>query len=119
QFEGEGETANAREREIGGHPAAFVKWQCRYRNPDSPHADKEGYVPYGSLVDYTGGRSNGCTSWSPADSEDILAMVGDNPTTLYIYPESGDIAAVAKAVAGGKSVPDAGLYWNATCLGAI
>ncbi len=67
QFEGEGETANAREREIGGHPAAYVKWQCRYKNPDSPYADEEGYVPYGSLVNYTGGRSNGCTSWSPSD----------------------------------------------------
>jgi hypothetical protein len=36
QFEGEGETANAREREIGGHPAVYLKWQCRYQNPDSP-----------------------------------------------------------------------------------
>ena len=118
-FDGEGETANAREREIGGHPAVYLKWQCRYRNPDSPHADAEGYVPYGSLVDYTGGRSNGCTSWSPAASEEILALVADNPTTLYIYPESRDIDAVADAVAARRSPSDAGLYWNATCLGAI
>jgi hypothetical protein len=118
-FDGEGDTANARERAIGGHPAAYVKWQCRYKNPDSPYADEEGYVPYGSLVNYTGGRSNGCTSWSPSDAEQILAIVQDNPTTLYIYPESGDIDAVAHAVAGGESLSDAGLYWNATCLRAI
>ena len=116
QFEGEGETENAREREIGGHPAAYVKWQCRYKNPDSRYADAEGYVPYGSLVNYTGGRSNGCTSWSPADAKQILAIVEDNPTTVYIYPESGDIDAVAHAVADRKSLSDAGLYWNATCL---
>jgi len=118
-FDGEGETANARERAIGGHPAVFLKWQCRYKNPDSPYADEDGYVPYGTLVNYTGGRSNGCTTWSPSAAEKILAMAQDNPTTLYIYPESGDIDAVAAAVKDGKSPSDAGLYWNATCLRAI
>lgn len=118
-FDGQGDTANARERAIGGHPAIFLKWQCRYKNPDSPHADKEGYVPYGKLVNYTGGRSNGCTTWSPSESEDILAMVEGNPTTLYIYPESADIDAVANAVKERKSLSGAGLYWNATCLRAI
>ena len=81
--------------------------------------DAEGYVPYGKLVNYTGGRSNGCTTWSPADSREILALVEGNPTTLYIYPESGDIDAVAKAVKRGKSPARAGLYWNAECLSAI
>ncbi|MCB1502623.1 MAG: murein L,D-transpeptidase catalytic domain family protein [Bauldia sp.] len=119
QFEGEGETANARERAIGGHPAVYVKWQCRYKNAESPYADEEGYVPYGSVVNYTGGRSNGCTSWSPSDSEEILAIVQDNPTTLYIYPESFDIDAVAQAVKDRTSLSDAGLYWNAACLKAI
>lgn len=118
-FDGEGDTANARERAIGGHPAVYLKWQCRYRNPDSPYADDEGYVPYGQLVNYTGGRSNGCTSWSPAASEEILAMVEGNPTTLYIYPESRDIHAVANAVEKRTSLSGAGLYWNATCLRAI
>jgi len=118
-FDGEGETANARERAIGGHPAVFLKWQCRYKNPDSPYADQDGFVPYGTMVNYTGGRSNGCTTWSPAASEQILAMVQDNPTTLYIYPESGDIDAVANAVKDGKSPSDVGLYWNSTCLRAI
>ncbi len=118
-FDGEGDTANARERAIGGHPAVFLKWQCRYKNPDSPYADKEGYVPYGNLVNYTGGRSNGCTTWSPSESERILAMVQDNPTTLYIYPESGDIDAVANALKDRRSLSRAGLYWNATCLRSI
>lgn len=118
-FDGEGETSNARERAIGGHPAVFLKWQCRFKNPKSKHADKDGYVPYGKLVNYTGGRSNGCTTWSQSASRDILSLVEGNPTTLYIYPESGDIKAVAKAVKNRKSLVSAGLYWNSSCLKAI
>ena len=115
-FDGEGDTANARERAIGGHPAIFLRWKCRYKHTKSPYADKKGYVPYGNLVNYTGGRSNGCTTWSPAESKQILALVEGNPTTLYIYPESGDINAVVKAVKGKKSLAKAGLYWNTACL---
>lgn len=118
-FDGEGETENARERAIGGHPAVFLKWQCRFKNPQSRYADEEGYVPYGKLVNYTGGRSNGCTTWSQSASREILALVEGDPTTLYIYPESGDINAVAKAVKNGKSLSRAGLYWNAACLKEI
>lgn len=118
-FDGEGETSNSRERDIGGHPAVFLKWQCRFKNPQSPHADKDGYVPYGRLVNYTGGRSNGCTSWSPSETREILALTEGNPTTLYIYPEGKDIDAVAKAVQKGRSVQGAGLYWNAACLSTI
>lgn len=118
-FDGEGETSNARERAIGGHPAVFLKWQCRFKNPKSKHADKQGYVPYGKLVNYTGGRSNGCTTWSTSASRDILSLVEGNPTTLYIYPESGDIDAVATAVKKRKSLIKAGLYWNNACLKAI
>ncbi len=118
-FDGEGDTANARERAIGGHPAVFLRWRCRYKHTKSTYADKKGYVPFGRLVNYTGGRSNGCTTWSPAQSKHILAMVQDNPTTLYIYPESGDIDAVAKAVKDKTSLSRAGLYWNSTCLRAI
>ncbi|MET1414355.1 murein L,D-transpeptidase catalytic domain-containing protein [Roseibium sp. HPY-6] len=118
-FDGEGDTSNARERAIGGHQAVYLKWQCRFKNPKSPHADKDGYVPYGKLVNYTGGRSNGCTTWSPSASRDILSLVKGNPTTLYIYPEGRDINAVAKAVKSGKSLSKAGLYWNATCLKSI
>ena len=119
QFEGAGDTANAREREIGGHPAVVLRWSCRRKDPDSPYADEEGYVPFGALTNYTGGRSNGCTSWSPSDSAQIFAMVKDKPTTLYIYPESGDIYAVAQTVKAGQSLPRAGPYWNASCLQAI
>ena len=115
-FDGEGETENAREREIGGHVAKFLKWQCRFEKPDSPHADAEGYVPFGRIVDYTGGRSNGCTTWSQGTTGDILSLVDGNPTTLYIYPEGRDIDAVAEAVKAGKSPAKEGLYWNAACL---
>jgi hypothetical protein len=116
QFEGEGETANAREREIGGHPAALLRNVCRRKNPNSSYADHDGYVLFGQLEEYAGGRSNGCTSWSPVEASDIIAKMKDNPTTLYIYPEAADIDAVAQAVAGGRSPASAGLYWNASCL---
>ena len=118
-FDGEGDTANARERAIGGHPAVFLRWRCRYKNPKSKFADKEGFTPYGRLVNYTAGRSNGCTTWSPQASRKILALVEGNPTSLYIYPESGDINAVAKAVKAKTSMAKAGLYWKARCLRAI
>lgn len=118
-FDGEGETSNARERDIGGHQAVYLKWQCRIKKPDSPHADKDGYVPFGRLVNYHGGRSNGCTTWSPSVSEQITGLVERKPTTLYIYPESKDINAVAKAVKAGKSMSKAGLYWNESCLRSI
>lgn len=119
QFEGEGDTANARERAIGGHPAIVLRGLCRRKDAKSPYADDDGYVPYGKLLNYTGGRSNGCTSWSPSASEQIFAMVKDEPTTVYIYPESGDIDAVAQAVKAGRSPSRAGLYWNASCLKQI
>jgi len=119
QFEGEGDTANARERAIGGHPAVVLRVHCRRKDPDSAYADQEGYVPFGRLVNYSGGRSNGCTTWSPSDSEKIVAMVKDEPTTLYIYPESADIVAVARAVKAGRSPSRAGLYWNVSCLREI
>jgi hypothetical protein len=70
-------------------------------------------------VDYTGGRSDGCTSWSPSDAQQIIPMLKDNPTTIYIYPESHDIDAVAQAVAARQSLSRAALYWNVSCLTEI
>ena len=119
QFDGEGETANARQREIGGHSAELLRSVCLLKDPGSPYANHDGYVPFGKRVVYAGGRSNGCTSWSPVDVKQIIAMTKDNPTTLYIYPKSADIAAVAQAVAAGRSPSDAGSYWNPSCLREI
>ena len=119
QFDGQGETANARLREIGGHAAELLRNVCLRKDPHSPYANREGYVPFGHLVDYAGGRSDGCTSWSPSDARQILAMVKNEPTTLYIYPDAADIDAVARAVAARRSLPRAGLYWNAYCLKEI
>ncbi|ESY99808.1 hypothetical protein [Mesorhizobium sp. LNHC209A00] len=113
QFDGEGEAANARQRVIGGHAAQVLRGMCLRKSPSSSYADHDGFVPFGKLVDYAGGRSNGCTSWSPADARQLISMVKDNPTTLYIYPESRDIAAVAN----GRS--RSGTYWNASCLKEI
>jgi hypothetical protein len=119
QFDGEGDTANARPRAIGGHPAVVLWVVCLRKAPDSPYANDDGYVPLGQLVNYTGGRSNGCTTWSPSDAEQIIPMLKDKPTTLYIYPESDDIVAVARAVAARRSLWRAGLYWNVSCLKEI
>jgi hypothetical protein len=119
QFDGEGETANARQREIGGHPAELLRDVCLRKDPRSPYANHDGYVPFGMLVDYAGGRSNGCTSWSPSDAGQIIAIVKDNPTTLYIYPDDVDVDAVARAVAAGRPLSGAELYWNASCLKEI
>ena len=116
KFDGEGETANARERAIGGHPAVLLRGICRRRDPSSPHADPEGYVPFGKFVNYEAGRSDGFTSWSASDAAAIMAMVRNDPTTLYIYPESRDIEAVARAVQAGEAPSRAGLYWNGACL---
>ena len=119
QFDGEGEPANARPREIGGHAAVLLRGVCLRKKPDSPYADQKGYVPFGTVENYSDGRSSGCTSWSPSDAEQIVAMLQDKPATLYIYPESSDIDAVAQAVKLGRSPSRAGLYWNASCLGEI
>ena len=119
QFDGEGETANARQREIGGHPAELLRNVCLRKYPSSAYANQDGYVPFGTLEIYAGGRSNGCTSWSPSDAGQIIAMVKDNPTTLYIYPDSADIEAVTRAMAAGRSLAGMGLYWNASCLNEI
>jgi hypothetical protein len=119
QFDGKGDTANARPRAIGGHPAVLLRGVCLRKNPDSPYANQDGYVPFGQLVNYTGGRSNGCTTWSPSDAEQIISMLKDKPTTLYIYPESTDIDAVAQAVRVRRSPSRAALYWNASCLKEI
>jgi hypothetical protein len=118
QFDGEGEAANARPRAIGGHPAAVLRVACLRKDPDSPYANQDGYVPFGKLVDYAAGRSNGCTSWSQPDAAKIIPMMKE-PGTLYIYPESADIDAVAKAVKAGRSPSRAGSYWNASCLKEI
>ena len=119
QFDGEGDTANARQRAIGRHPAVLLRGVCLRKDPTSPHANHDGYVPFGKLVNYAGGRSNGCTSWSPSDAGQIIPMLKDNPATLYIYPESTDIDAVAQTVKAGRSPSRAGLYWNASCLKEI
>ena len=119
QFEGEGDTANARPRAIGGHPAVIVSPVCRMKAPRNPYADNEGYVPYGKLLNYSAGRSFGCTSWTPSESAGIFALLRGRPTTLYIYPESADIVAVARAVKAGRSPARAGVYWDASCLREI
>lgn len=120
QFDGQGETENARAREIGGHAAVLIRGMCRLKDPKSRYADPDGYVFLGHLMDYAGGRSNGCTTWSTSDAKQIISMVKNNPTTLYIYPEAGDIEAVAQLQKEpGKPLPQTKPYWNASCLKQI
>jgi hypothetical protein len=47
QFDGEGETANARQRAISGHAAVSLKGVCLRKDPRSSHANQNGYVPFG------------------------------------------------------------------------
>ena len=75
---------------------------CRRKVPGDPHADGDGYAPFGNLVFYAGGRSNGCTSWSPEDAALVIPIMKDDPTTVYIYPESGRHR---RGGAGGESRP--------------
>lgn len=118
QFDGEGETANARQRDIGGHAAVLLR-QIRFRYmPRSPYANENGCVPVGRLEDYASGRSNGCTSWSWSNAEQIVPLMKD-PTTLYIYPESEDIKAVAQDISARRRDSPSKPYWNASCLKQI
>ena len=119
QFDGEGETANARQREIGGHAAALLRNVCLRKDPHSSYADRDGYVPFGQLEEYANGSSDGCTSWSRPEAGQIVAMMKDNPTTLYIYPEEPTSTRSRDAVKAGRSLSSAGLYWNASCLKEI
>jgi hypothetical protein len=86
--------------------------------PKSPYANENGCVPVGNIEDYASGRSNGCTSWSRSNADQIVPLMKD-PTTLYIYPESEDIKAVAQAVAARRVSSAGGPYWNAVCLRQI
>ena len=121
QFDGEGETANARQREIGRASGTIIA---------------ERLSPKGSAQLLRGSRrlrsvratgslrrlaaATAAQSWSPSDAEQIIAVVKDDPTALYIYPEAADIDAVTQ---NGEVRPvisrQAGLYWNASCLKEI
>jgi hypothetical protein len=103
----------------GGSYVTAETRTSRRKDPKSPYANKEGYVAWGRLQDYSAGRSNGCTSWTRAESDKIFALIKDKPTTVYIYPESSDIEKVTQAVKAGKSPAREGLYWNASCLREI
>lgn len=109
---GEGETENSLDRDIGAHAAELIKKDCYKYQPTSPYAEEDGYVYYGKQESYVDGRSNGCLSYRQEVSDFVAKLVAGKPTTLYIYPESSDIASVQK--------PDGGYpYWNQECLKEI
>lgn len=115
-YDGTGETEDARARQIGGHSSEAVKTDCWKKEPGNSNADKDGLVNIGEYERYPDGRSSGCTNWDPNEAPAMIALLRDAPTTLYMYPESADIAAVAKAVAAKKPST---AYWNAECLKEI
>ena len=120
QFDGEGETANARRRAIGGHAAATLKSVCLRKEAGSPYATTATATLRSDNSWITrAGEATVALAGLPSDAQQILSMVKNDPTTLYIYPESADINAVEKAVATGLSPSQAGLYWNASCLQEI
>ena len=102
QFDGEGDAANARPRDIGGHPAALLRGVCLRKDPHSPYANHDGYVPFGTLEDYAGGRSNGCTSWSPSDAWASHRDREGESDALRDHLDAADVAAVARAVTAGR-----------------
>ena len=69
-----------------GRPVAWVSWRnMPSKDPASPNADHDGYVPFGKLVNYAAGRSDGCTSWSPSDARQIIPMVeGRSDNALHL-----------------------------------
>ena len=84
RFDGEGDAANARPRAIGGHPAP-VRGLCI--QIQRPYANQDGYVPFRTLM-ITGQPPQRSASRSASDASQIIPMVKDQPTTLYIYPPS-------------------------------
>ncbi len=68
QFDGEGETANARQREIGGHPAVLLRNVCLRKIRTAHTRTTTATFRLESWWITAGGRSDGCTSWSPSDA---------------------------------------------------
>lgn len=111
---GEGETANAKQRAIGAHPAVLFNTSKELCDLSSPHANRLGYVRYGEkLIDYSGGRTEGCLGLQPDIAPAILAIAEDRPMSIYIYPQKSDIQKMTDASVTEKP------YWNAECLKAI
>ena len=97
QFDGEGDTANARPRAIGGHPAVLLRGVCLPKNPDSPYANRRRLRSVRTAGGLRRRPQRRLHDLVAVGRWPIISVVKDNPTTLYIYPESADINAVAKA----------------------
>lgn len=111
---GEGETANAKQRAIGAHPAVLFNASKELCDLSSPHANRLGYVRYGEkLIEYSGGRTEGCIGLQPEIAPAILAIAQNHPMSIYIYPQKNDIQQMTDASVAEKP------YWNAECLKAI
>lgn len=110
-FEGVGENSNARERDLGLHPAVIGKKGC-YKADNLPGKDKLGHRYYFNEWNYYyDGRSNGCISTTDDVSHTIMSIAENKPMSVYIYPEKKDIEAM--------KFPDSKTYWNKECLDKI
>lgn len=110
-FEGVGENSNARDRDLGLHPAVLGKKGC-YKVENLPGKDEFGQRYYFNQWNYYyDGRSNGCISTTDDVSHTIMGIADNKPMSIYIYPEKKDIESL-------KS-PDSQTYWSKECLDKI
>ncbi len=111
-FTGEGETANAKERAIGAHPVLKMGQGSEHCDITNPHADAQGYVYFADkLINYNGGRTEGCLGMPEEDAALILTVAKDHPMSVYVYPQKADIE--------NMSDPESKPYWNKECLAEI
>ena len=110
-FTGEGDTANAKERDIGAHPLMLLANPKMVCEPNNPLAGPDGYVYVANgLKNYNGGRTSGCLGMPEDEAIGIMELTKSHPTTIYVYPEKRDI----RNLAAGKKT-----YWNSDCLKEI
>jgi hypothetical protein len=116
QFDGEGETANARQRESSGR----IVEECLSSKRSAQSLRKRRRLR--SVRNASGLR------WRPQQRLHQLVAFGGRANhrdgegqsdELYIYSDATDVNAVARAVAAGRSLSGAGLYWNPSCLKEI
>ena len=116
KFDGEGDTANARERAIGGHPAVLLRGVCRRKEPGSPPRRRGRLRSLWEARELRGRAQR----WL----HQLVALGrrkhhGDGKRQSERALHLCKIARHRRGRAGGrggKAPSRAGLYWNAACL---
>jgi hypothetical protein len=82
-------TAWARRRTRASAKSAAM-WRCSCAgsaatsDPESPHADDEGFVPYGRLVNYTAGAATAARHGRKTVADEIIALVEGSDDALHL-----------------------------------